>query len=364
MNQRIHTLDGLRFLAALGVLWIHCWTIHGNPRFFAGKIDLSAFLAIGVNGVELFFVISGFCMYYFYASKTEFSYQDFYRFLRKRWIRLSPAFYAATLLYLLVEKYAYHRDLPFFLNSIHSLFYLNYVMGNYQTAAHFWTLTVEWQFYFLLPFLLIYQKKAGFRRCFLLLFGLVFLSAAAAVFLLGNDSDYLTGTFLFRGIEFGFGVLAARLLLLDQAFFKYRTAWFFLFFIIVYSGRVLVSKPALALALHDYNLFKLAGFTLMGAGFAGILYLSVTSTGLLYKVLASKLFKTTGRISYSFYLLHALIYPFVARFTTTQLSFLKNMMAPLATTLISAVILLPLSMLSFRLLEKPFISAGNLTAKS
>src|ERR1700753_1334175 len=99
LRPRIQALDGLRFLAAIGVLWIHSWTLYGHARWDVGKVDLANIMAIGGNGVDLFFVISGFCMYYFYASKADFSYHDFWRFLVKRWVRLSPAFYTATVLY-------------------------------------------------------------------------------------------------------------------------------------------------------------------------------------------------------------------------------------------------------------------------
>ena len=358
MQQRIEALDGLRFLAAMGVLWIHCWTIHHNPRFFIGPVDIANFLAIGVNGVELFFVISGFCMYYFYASRAGFSYADLYRFLLKRWLRLSPAFYVASLIYILVDKYIYHHDLNLVMNMVHSLFYLDHLLGNYFTASHFWTLTVEWQFYFVLPFILIWQNTAGFKKCFSAIFGFVFLVAVVSVLVLKNGSDYLTGTFLFRGIEFGFGVLAARLLINTNKYFKNSALWFILFLIIVYSGRVLVSGQVLKLSLNYYNLFKLAGFTLMGAGFAGILYLSVTSTQKLHSFLGNRLFKKMGRISYSFYLLHALIYPAIAGWVIAYLPALHGIAAPMATTLISAVVLYPIALLSYNLLERPFLKTG------
>src|SRR5882757_9299550 len=151
MRQRIQTLDGLRFLAAIGVLWIHSWTRHGNPRCYIGNIDLVNLLAIGGNGVDLFFVISGFCMYYFYGSKTNFSYRDFFRFLVKRWVRLSPAFYTAAIAYILVARLIDHREVDGLKIFLHSLFYLNFIFGQYNIASHFWTLTVEWQFYFIIP---------------------------------------------------------------------------------------------------------------------------------------------------------------------------------------------------------------------
>jgi peptidoglycan/LPS O-acetylase OafA/YrhL len=323
LRQRIQTLDGLRFLAAIGVLWIHCWIEHGTPRFYIGDLDLSDFLAIGGNGVDLFFVISGFCMYYFYGSKSAFSYHDFYRFIWKRWVRLSPAFYGATIIYIVVEKLVQHSDINPVFGFLHSVFYLNYIFGQYNTASHFWTLSTEWEFYFLIPFLLIYQYKIGFKKTFSLIFGGIFLAAIISVFIIQNHFDLLTGTVLFRGIEFGCGIIAARLLIKNSTFFTQRILWLIAFIIITYAGRVLISEHVLKWSLYDSNLFRLAGYLLMGIGFAGILYLAVTSAKWLRLVLGNKLFKTIGRISYSFYLLHGLIFHTVVLFTIQCLPFFK-----------------------------------------
>jgi len=363
LRQRIQTLDGLRFLAAIGVLWIHCWMEHGTPRFYIGKLDLSDFMAIGGNGVDLFFVISGFCMYYFYGSKSEFTYHDFYRFIVKRWVRLSPAFYGATIIYIVVEKTMQHSDINPVFAFLHSVFYLNYIFGQYNTASHFWTLSTEWEFYFLIPFLLIYQFKIGFKKAFALIFGGVFFAAIASVFIIQNRFDLLTGTIPFRGIEFGCGIIAARLLIKNNAFLKKRILWIVVFIIIAYTGRILISEHLLSLSRYYYNLYRLAGYTFMGIGFAGILYLAVTSGKQLNLILGNKLFKTMGRISYSFYLLHGLVFHTIALFTIQYLPFFKGIIAPVVTTCISAIILYPLSLLSYNLLEKPFLSIGNLTTK-
>ena len=364
MTQRIQTIDGLRFLAAIGVLWIHSWTFHGNPQCRIGPVELTNVLAIGGNGVDLFFVISGFCMYYFYASKSEFSYHDFYRFIIKRWVRLSPAFYAAGIGYVLVNKWVYGTDnIDALLKLLNNVFYLNSVLPQYNAAAHFWTLGVEWQFYFTIPFLLIYQNSIGFKKTFLIIFGLLFLLAIVSVLVLKNQSDLLTNQLLFRGIEFGFGIIAARLLLKNASFFASRMLWLILFIVVTYAGRVLISKPVLNLSDDYYNLFKLLGFTFMSAGFAGILYLSVTSVKWLNLILGNRLFKTMGRISYSFYLWHGLIQPLIAGYTIKYMPFAKGITAPVITTMVSAIILYPISQLSYHILEKPFLYIGNLTSK-
>lgn len=322
---------------------------------------MADFLAIGVNGVDLFFVISGFCMYYFYASKSDFSYHDFFRFLLKRWVRLSPAFYAATILFILDEKYIYHHQIDIVPNFLHNVFYLTNIFRRYVTANHFWTLTVEWQFYFTIPLLLIYKNRFGFKRPFLFIFGMISFCAAVSVFIVKDRFDPLTGTLLFHGTEFGCGVFAARLLTTNKSFFKHRIVWLLFFISVTYTGRVLVSKSVLDLSVDYYNLFKLLGFTMMGAGFAGILYLSVTSAKWLNAILGNKLFKNMGRISYSFYLLHPLIYPLVAVYVIELMP--NGIIAPILTTLISAIILYPVSLVSYSLLEKPFLSIGNLTTK-
>lgn len=363
MRQRIQTLDGLRFLAAIGVLWVHTWTFFGNPRYYIGPVDIADLMAIGGNGVDLFFVISGFCMYYFYASKSNFSYADFFRFLFKRWVRLSPAFYFATLTYILVGIFVYQLHINVLFNFLHSLFYLNYFFGQYGTAAHFWTLTVEWQFYFIIPFILIYQNKIGFKKTFGIIFSIVLAVAVACILLLKNGADILSATLVFHGLEFACGILAARLLLKNPVYFRNRMVWLITFIIITYAGRVFISKHFLGLSIAYGNFFRLAGFTLLGLGFAGILYLSVTSIKWLNLILGNSLFKTMGRISYSFYLWHVLFYPVIAGYIASLMPLQKGIGISVLATTAAAVVLYPVSLLSYNLLEKPFLSVGNLSSK-
>lgn len=357
MKTRIRSLDGLRFLAALGVLWIHTWTAFGNPRFYIGSIDITSFLAIGGNGVDLFFVISGFCMYYFYANKTDFSYHDYARFIKKRWFRLSPAFYAATVAYLIIiNNYG-----AIFGKLFTSVFYLNSLIPNYNITAHFWTLGVEWQFYLLVPFILIYQHKIGFRNIFSTMFCTLFLAAVISVFIFKNNPDWVTNQIVFRGVEFGGGVIVAKLMLSDLPHLKYRTLWLITSLVIIFAGRVLLSKPVLGLLPYHYNLLKLVGFTIMGCGFSALLYLTLTSDGWLGKILGNTFFKDLGKISYSFYLWHVAIIPVAISAFKTLLPGTNGLAAPVITTVIATALLYPVSLLSYNLLEKPFFKQGNLT---
>lgn len=363
MNERIQTLDGLRFLAALGVLWIHTWTYFGNPRAYLFDFDIANILALGGNGVDLFFVISGFCMYFFYARKSTFTSAHYWRFLKKRWFRLSPAYYTAVTVYLLVDKFIYHYDRPYFTILLNSLAYANVFTPQYSAASHFWTLGVEWQFYVIIPFILMYQYSVGFKKIFLGIFLLLQLLALVAVLVFKNQSDIFINQIFFRGIEFGWGVLVAWIILNRQYVLKYRYLWLIAFTFITYSGRIFISKSILLLSPQYYNLFKIAGFTLMGLGFAGILYMAITSSKYLLNILGNPLFKTMGKLSYSTYLWHNLMILLVAPYIATFTVISNTIAAPILSTLISIILLYPVSLLSYNLLEKPFLQIGNLTSK-
>lgn len=353
-KQRLSALDGLRAVAALGVLWIHSWTAHGNPRFAIGKIDVTSILALGGNGVDLFFVISGFCMYYFYASKTSFSYLDFWAFLKKRWIRLSPAFYVATIVYV---AYRWNdTDISVIIPKLlTSVLYLN-SLSKYNAEGFFWSLGTEWQFYMIIPFLFIYQNKSGFYKAFITISALLFLIAIGTVLILKKDSDIITLQIIFRYFEFACGIITARFMLVKtEKEIPYRWLWLIIFIALSYIGRFLISDYVLRLSILYYNVFKLAGFTIMCSGFAGIIYLSLTSKTVLLHLLGNRIISFMGQISYSFYLWHGLINLLVSDYIIANYA-ITGVLAPISTFLICTVILAPVSYLSYLLLEKPFMA--------
>ena len=143
-------VDGLRTIAVLGVLWAH-FHVPGLPG--------------GFLGVDVFFVISGYLITRLIIKEKlatgGFSYRRFYL---RRVRRLLPAALATIALSLaaffpiLGEKdlISFLRSIPF---AILPLANVNYYLevGYFDTAAafkpllHFWSLSVEEQFYFIWP---------------------------------------------------------------------------------------------------------------------------------------------------------------------------------------------------------------------
>lgn len=134
---RIPTLDGWRGVAILLVLLDHFHVVNGPDIWF---------YYIGQHGVALFFVLSGFLITRILIHEQETSGAISFRaFYMRRFLRLAPA----AICYLLVVRiFLGAHDLPACL-----LFYRNYVDGSALTA-HFWSLSIEEQFYLVWPLLL------------------------------------------------------------------------------------------------------------------------------------------------------------------------------------------------------------------
>jgi hypothetical protein len=77
----------------------------------------------------------------------------------------------------------------------------------------------------------------------------------AAIVLLQNNQGYLTGTIIYRAVEFGCGIIAARMFINNTFHLTKRPLWLLLFIIITYVGRILVSKVILSLSISYYGYF-------------------------------------------------------------------------------------------------------------
>ncbi|WP_293312283.1 acyltransferase family protein [Pedobacter sp. UBA5917] len=346
-ENRIISLDGFRALAAIGVCYIHSWSSFGNPQINLFGFDFSKILAIGGNGVDLFFVISGFIMYTNYGTKN-YSVKEF---LIKRWIRLSPAFYAASIVYISFS-YFQNADFPVFKSVLTSIFYLNNILSKYSSAGLFWTLSLEWQYYLIFPIFTWIQYLKNFKTALIIFSSAFGIIPLIIIIFWPETASLLTDQILFRFFEFAFGMLAGKFYYNNNSDRKINILLFLPLLIIVYLGRVLISKNILEI-FSVYNSFiKWLGFSIMGLGFAAILYWG------LYQKWLTKVFKFTGlsylgKLSYSFYLWHGLVIQLFAQYLIKYGLFsTTNVFITFVSTLI---FLIPISFISYRYLEKPFL---------
>ncbi len=151
--HRIPSLDGLRALSIFLVLALHSLQrlgfTHHVPWFWAGIFN-------GETGVFVFFVISGYLITSLLLREQEkrgsISLRGFY--FRRAMRILPPVYFYVGVLLLLGWA---GRLAIFKLDIVSALFFFHdYAISLMWPLEHFWTLSIEEQFYFIWPLLLLY----------------------------------------------------------------------------------------------------------------------------------------------------------------------------------------------------------------
>ncbi|HET9096161.1 MAG TPA: acyltransferase, partial [Candidatus Baltobacteraceae bacterium] len=157
-EHRIRYVDGLRALAVLLVVahhvMLHSPALH-TPVPFASWAHV---MLEGSHGVDLFFVLSGFCLSYplLQRLRTEHGARfEVSRYFAKRIVRIVPPYYAAVALLLLIP--ATHAGVTA-ADVVKQLLFFDW-----HTAflnGSFWTLCVELRWYFFFPIALALWIRA------------------------------------------------------------------------------------------------------------------------------------------------------------------------------------------------------------
>lgn len=232
-------INGLRAWAVMAVVLYH----FGVPGFQGGFV-----------GVDIFFVISGFLMTGIIVkgiSRASFSFIGFYLARAKRII---PALLAVCITLLMLGWFFLpstdYKTLAS--HSVYSLFFLSnieyWLSAGYFDAEshekwllHTWSLSVEWQFYMLLPLILWapWKLRPGKRTLIAVLTLLALMSFAASAY---YSSIYPTASF----------------------YLLHTRAWELI------AGGLIWLMPAAQLSQHIRYSLTLLGLALIGAAIAGL----------------------------------------------------------------------------------------------
>ncbi|MFN8357893.1 MAG: acyltransferase [Spirosomataceae bacterium] len=138
-QNRITALDGLRGVAAVAVVLFHLVSMANHNHFAYGLI-------LGVTGVDLFFIISGFVI--FMTLQHAKTWKDF---VISRFARLYPAYWAAILITLLfIWVFDEKNQLLSWPTFLANLTMIQYFLGYPNIEGTYWTLVVELLFYALM----------------------------------------------------------------------------------------------------------------------------------------------------------------------------------------------------------------------
>ena len=143
-RERVYVIDLLRFVAAFGVLLYHLTFRSPEVDQLGSPLypEFSAWTRYLHLGVPLFFMISGFVIFYSVEGKTAL------QFAWSRFVRLYPAYWLCCTLTFLLCHYLWR---PYFTMTVHDWLVNLTMLQEYFKVEHidppYWTLAEELRFY-------------------------------------------------------------------------------------------------------------------------------------------------------------------------------------------------------------------------
>jgi peptidoglycan/LPS O-acetylase OafA/YrhL len=360
-GERIAPVDGLRALAVMGVIWMHVWMLCDTPRLSVGhwgsfSFDVQRLISVFGTGVDLFFVLSGFCLYLMYIpKKTEWSWKSYGSFIKRRWLRLGPAFYVAALVSALGIWWL-GRPFPWKDLLAHSVFAHTFFEHTNRLNPPFWSLATEWHFYIILPLVI----WATFRWRFWPV--LTLLMVSSFLFRIWMYMQPAATVWFWRWqlppklIEFGWGICMARLFVngIRPPALLRGAGGFVVALCITFLGRLLATAEIVRGAGRWAPVSFIFSEPILTLGYALMLWNVISSPSLFSRLFSLPVVQTIGRWSYSLYLWHFWPAYFFAKVMTAR--FGPTLLAQYITFSLEMLVVLIVGKLSYNWLEEPYFN--------
>ena len=157
-SHRLDVIDGLRGIAILIVVFYHAWLVTGQ-RFevqVSGlTLGVQTFVMTGFLGVDLFFFLSGFCLFYPYARRhfEGRAPQPLLEYARRRALKIVPSYLVALTIFTLPFHDHFASWIAALGNYVAHVFFIHpFFETTFDSiSGPLWTLGIEVQFYLIFP---------------------------------------------------------------------------------------------------------------------------------------------------------------------------------------------------------------------
>ncbi|WP_342116659.1 acyltransferase family protein [Pseudoduganella sp. OTU4001] len=343
-NPRI---DQLRWLAATLVFGFHFYLQARGQGLPVLESPWWGLVTEGHTGVGLFFTLSGFLFMQIALVQKEIQYGAF---LRNRCLRILPLFLTVFVVAISIGRDRFApQDLLYVLSTNVGLAPTSYT----TITGAAWTISVEFTFYLVFPFLARFTLEQGARYLWKLLALMVFFKLAAFTV---NDKSTLMyfSTLVGRFDQFLVGMLAALLCVQLNGKVRRHVRWLWpLSLLLVVCNAALQSHFGKFIA-ETHDPFWI-GWSLMEAvAWSSFIITTVEHDGKLPHLLEKGL-TYGGKISFSFYLLHmAMLQLLVTHFHLPAYTGIVPLDVGLSLVVAYAATW-GLSSLSYSAIEEPFL---------
>ncbi len=382
--RAIPTLDGMRGIAVLLVLMFHfAWTFPGDDPLTAvtfmekAAVHAHAFLWSGWTGVDLFFVLSGYLITRgLVAPSKRGTGQRLKMFWMRRVLRIFPLYYAfiivGTIVALILAGTAAWIPGPSYW-----VYMQNYALSFddevLRWTAHFWSLAIEEQFYFVWPIVAVLVSRRRLIPTILVLIpGVVLLRAflvlkgahVPAILHFFHDEHGIT-KFVYRAtFTRADGLLLGAFVAVTQREVHHPVskAWRRLRFpVFIATALALCGLYVIANGLNDYD------HRIMAIGYVTLALFFATSISMCADAAISERARrflswrplvACGKVSYGMYIFHwVLVILLVPRLVKMQAGMDAGTQMALNFGVIigGTAIVYVLAELSFRFFEMPFL---------
>jgi peptidoglycan/LPS O-acetylase OafA/YrhL len=342
-------LDGLRGFAILGVLLQHNFSFLPVPKF-------------GWVGVDLFFVLSGFLITEILLQTKE--QKNFLsNFYIRRILRIFPLYYGSLILFFSFapligqfrDQYSYYSANQGMLWTYlqNWLYIAKPKLDNHTVFSHFWSLSVEEQFYLVWPLIILACNKTN-RLVFFIyiaLFGsILFRFSTWTYFGNGNTNFLLQYMTRIDGLCVG-SLIAVWRTSPAQAVSK-KLLRLGITFLSLHIAALLLSKTIFPNIPH----FTIFGYSTIAVSFGFLLNILIEKRNRLTKFLfESKSIKGLGKISYGVYIYHWPIFVLFNIFVADRIAkvgMIENIINSVAATTLAILI----SLISYNFFEKKILA--------
>lgn len=356
--KRLDGIDGLRGLACLMGMLYHSWAHFGHiagPSLNLGLFQLTPlhFFGYGYGGVDVFFVLSGFCLAYPIMSRPERP-VDWKQYAINRVRRIIPPYWAALFMFgvfaLLIRHYRIEPLLSADVLGWPGVRQVGYslLLISISFNSSFWTLPVEWRWYFVLPLLILLWRRVG---------GLALVLFTAAVSILAIEfvqpshlekAKFLASVLPSFLLLFGLGMWSAQLTCQKSRLAERLVAF-------TYPGIVvwLILIGIFGMYLNAIGTDRTLPRLFIWGPFAFFLVLASINDGPIKRLVTWRPLVSVGIFSYSLYLVHepflraAAAYVLPRHWSTIWEILFQFILCPVA--------LVGFAYLFFLVAEKPFL---------
>ncbi len=366
ISKHIPILDGIRAFAVLIVCCVHFFqvdeaSLYENYKFLG--IVLFKISQIGLKGVELFFLLSGFLITgILIESKNSLNF--FTSFYARRFVRIFPLYYFVLTVCFFVLPRLVNIDESgeaiifnqIWLWSYFSNMSVYFGFGawdkslSFPSFGHFWSLSVEEHFYVFWPFLIYFSSIKWLPRLMWLIVCFSSFSVLFVYFIQDMTSILNWSTIRCAGI-LSLGGLIAWYKNNSHVWERIKNL----------SSTMIIPAGIIFFLVNfiprHYDILHVSTHFASIIFFASLLILALNDNKIINNVFNHDWLFFIGRISYGIYVYHGLLRPYFKTYIYENLiiTFKTGIILSFAYTIICTILSVFIAYFSWILIENPFL---------